>query len=92
MMPKNQQSFAGIIMVTTNDSVFELSEGANLLDALIENGCTVDYQCRSGYCGTCRVRIVSGEVSYHEVPIALLNDDEILPCCCRVTQSITLDV
>ena len=42
-------------LITTNDKIFELQAGETLLDGLERTGHEVEYQCRSGYCGACRV-------------------------------------
>ena len=54
----------------------------NLLESLEAQGVQVQYQCREGYCGSCRTDLIEGEVAYLEEPMAWLNDGEILPCCC----------
>jgi len=53
-----------------------------LLDSLEAQNITINYQCREGYCGSCRTQLLEGEVHYTEEPLAWLNDNEILPCCC----------
>lgn len=35
--------------------------GVTLLDAALEQGCSIDYKCRKGTCGRCTVDILSGE-------------------------------
>ncbi len=80
------------ITVETNDSSLEIAVGENLLDALLNSGHAVEYQCRSGYCGACRLSVTHGQVDYDEYPLALLNADEILPCCCRVNEPLKLAV
>ncbi|MDK2779549.1 MAG: 2Fe-2S ferredoxin-like protein [Pseudomonadota bacterium] len=55
---------------------------ATLLESLEAQNIEVHYQCREGYCGSCRAQLLEGSVHYHEEPMAWLNDDEILPCCC----------
>lgn len=34
--------------------------GLTLLDAALQQGCSIDYKCRKGTCGRCAVDIVSG--------------------------------
>ena len=70
--------------IQTQDTAFDLLPGQNLLDALEQTGHDVSYQCRHGYCGSCRVALLSGRVDYAEPPLAFLHEGEILPCCCRV--------
>ncbi len=92
-MPKQNNSLANpTVFIETADSNLEIASGDNLLDALLDSGHEIDYQCRGGYCGACRTTVISGEVEYDELPLAHVNHDEILPCCCRVKESLRLDV
>ncbi|ENC9861357.1 2Fe-2S iron-sulfur cluster binding domain-containing protein [Klebsiella variicola] len=52
----------------------------------------VESQCRSGYCGACRLKKISGEVKYDNNPLAYVGQDEILPCCCRPCGPLVLDI
>ncbi|WP_406666216.1 class I ribonucleotide reductase maintenance protein YfaE [Gallaecimonas sp. GXIMD1310] len=52
-----------------------------ILDQLLLRGINVEYQCRSGFCGSCRMRLKSGAVRYLESPIAYINEGEVLTCC-----------
>lgn len=78
--------------ITTLDTFFELKEGETLLDGLERTGHEIEYQCRSGYCGSCRTRLVSGSVTYQQTPLAFVQTGEILPCCCTPNENIRLDV
>jgi 3-phenylpropionate/trans-cinnamate dioxygenase ferredoxin reductase subunit len=48
--------------VTINGNSFPARRGELLLDAALRNGIDLPYDCRAGHCGTCCVRLVSGEV------------------------------
>ncbi len=50
---------------------------ASLLDFAERNGIAVDSGCRSGSCGSCETKVVSGEVSYLNQP-----DYDIAPGAC----------
>lgn len=76
--------------ITTTDAGFELRPGESLLEALERTGHEIEYQCRKGYCGSCRVKLVSGSVGYDELPMAFLMPDDILACCCRIDSDITV--
>ena len=78
-------------LITTNDKIFELQAGETLLDGLERTGHEVEYQCRSGYCGACRVKLRAGRVDYDELPLAFVGPNELLPCCCRVSGPIEID-
>jgi ferredoxin-NAD(P)+ reductase (naphthalene dioxygenase ferredoxin-specific) len=41
---------------------FNVDTGANLLDALRSNGVPISYSCTAGRCGTCRCKVLRGEV------------------------------
>lgn len=48
--------------ITVNGRIFQARRGELLLDAVLRNGIDLPYDCRSGHCGTCCVRLVSGEM------------------------------
>ncbi|MBS9778010.1 MAG: 2Fe-2S iron-sulfur cluster binding domain-containing protein [Gammaproteobacteria bacterium] len=76
----------------TCDTRLKLSEHDNLLDVLLLTGHEIDYQCRGGYCGSCRVTVSGGSVEYDDLPLAHIGADEILPCCCKVIEPLKIDV
>jgi ferredoxin len=39
----------------------------------------VEYQCRSGYCGSCRCRLVAGQVDWLTEPLAFINEGKFCP-------------
>ncbi|WP_084493588.1 class I ribonucleotide reductase maintenance protein YfaE [Brackiella oedipodis] len=69
--------------VFTQDDVIDLLDQESILQALERQGYVLESQCRSGYCGACRLKKLTGEVDYLEMPLAFINPDEILPCCSR---------
>jgi NAD(P)H-flavin reductase len=48
--------------VTVNEETFVANVGDLLLDGAIMNGVELPHDCRTGICGTCRVRMVAGKV------------------------------
>ena len=52
-----------------------------LLDVAEQHGLTPNYGCRSGSCGSCSVRVLSGEVAYRTKPSAPITPGEALICC-----------
>ncbi|GAB1577762.1 pyridoxamine 5'-phosphate oxidase family protein [Bordetella petrii] len=53
-------------------SLLELAEARGLAPA---------FGCRAGSCGTCRTRLLKGEVTYTGEPTARVADGEVLICC-----------
>ena len=67
-------------------------EHPSLLAALEFHKVNVEYQCREGYCGSCRTRLIAGQVEWLTEPLAFVQAGEILPCCCRAMGDIELDL
>ena len=79
--------------VVTKRQRFYLHDGESLLDGLIRTGHDVSYQCKQGYCGSCRSRVIghSLPITYPSPPMAHLKDDELLPCVCQIQGVVGLD-
>lgn len=56
-------------------------EDGTLLELAEEVGLAPAFGCRSGICGTCKTRIISGGVDYLDEPLADRREGEILLCC-----------
>ncbi len=67
----------------------------NLLELAEENGIEIDTECEAGVCGTCKVRLLSGDVEM-EVDDGLEDEDReqnmILPCVAVPKSDIVLEV
>lgn len=71
----------------------ELQASQDVLLAQIENkGLAVETQCRSGFCGACRARLVRGQVSYDDTPLAFVSEGEVLICCAKAQTDVTLEL
>lgn len=72
-------------MLTPDKSILEASE---------EVGVNIDYQCRVGTCGICKVNLTSGKVTM-AVEDALTEDDKaqniILACQAKATEDVAVD-
>ena len=73
-------------------TTLEFNNETSLLEHLEKNNIHHEYQCRSGYCGSCRVKIKKGKVSYKDAPLAFIQPDEILLCCCHVESDLEIDL
>lgn len=67
-------------------------EHPSLLATLEFHQIAVEYQCREGFCGSCRTRLVAGQVDWLTEPLAFIMPDEILPCCCRAKGDIEIEL
>lgn len=75
-----------------NTHLLPFQNAPTLLESLESQGAHVHYQCREGYCGSCRTKLVKGSVHYTDEPLAWVADDEILPCCCIPKEAITIQI
>lgn len=62
----------------------------SLLDALEAQNIPAPYNCRGGYCGCCKVKLIEGSVDYVQDSLVDLMEDEILTCCCRPREHIEI--
>ncbi|RNM28645.1 class I ribonucleotide reductase maintenance protein YfaE [Dickeya undicola] len=83
---------ATVTLRLSGAQLFCSDEHTSLLEVLESQRVPVEYQCRSGYCGACRLRLTKGKVAYRQTPLACLQQDEILPCCCMPLNDIELDM
>ncbi|MEZ9821910.1 class I ribonucleotide reductase maintenance protein YfaE [Shewanella sp. 10N.286.45.A1] len=63
-----------------------------LLEALEQKKVSTFSECRNGFCGQCKTKVISGSVSYITEPLVTLEADECLPCCCVPSSDINLDL
>ncbi|MCX7258141.1 MAG: 2Fe-2S iron-sulfur cluster-binding protein [Polaromonas sp.] len=72
-----------------------VDSGSNLLDVLIAHQLPISYSCMSGRCGTCRCRVLSGQVR-NSGPEAgrphADKDDYVLACQSVLTDNCTIEL
>jgi ferredoxin-NADP reductase/predicted pyridoxine 5'-phosphate oxidase superfamily flavin-nucleotide-binding protein len=64
-------------------------EAGTLLELAEQRGLSPEFSCRSGNCGSCRTRVLSGAVTYAEAPTAEVGPDEALICRAMPAQGCT---
>jgi ferredoxin-NAD(P)+ reductase (naphthalene dioxygenase ferredoxin-specific) len=72
-----------------------IEPGANLLETLRKHDIPISYSCTSGRCGTCRCRVLEGDVidSGQESKITNPNEDRyVLACMSVLTESCVIEV
>jgi ferredoxin-NAD(P)+ reductase (naphthalene dioxygenase ferredoxin-specific) len=77
------------------ERVIQVEPGANLLEALRAAQVPVSYSCMAGRCGTCRCKVLAGEVldagGQQQRPLDG-GDDHVLACQTFVTQPCTIEI
>ena len=66
------------------------TQNETLLEVMELRSIPVQSHCRDGFCGTCRTRLIKGEVDYFIEPLAYIDDDEVLPCCCKTHSTVQI--
>ncbi len=64
----------------------------SLLDLAEAQGLRPDFSCRSGVCGTCKTRVLAGNVRYFEEPLDPVEPGHALICCAQPKGSVVLDL
>lgn len=82
---------ARVTLRITGTQLLCQDEHPSLLAALESHNVAVEYQCREGYCGSCRTRLVAGQ-GLDCRTVSLYSAGEILPCCCRAKGDIEIEL
>lgn len=85
---------AGQVVFQVSDTTAPVPVGATILEAADEAGVFIDNACRSGTCGSCRVKLVSGSVRM-AVEDSLTEGDKaegyILACQAQIRGDVKVD-
>jgi CDP-4-dehydro-6-deoxyglucose reductase len=64
------------VTVQPSGNVFQVPEGDSILAAALNEGFHLPYGCRNGACGSCKGKLVAGEIDYGRYQKTALSDDE----------------
>jgi len=68
-------------------------QSGTLLETAEAAGLKPNYNCRSGKCGTCATRLISGVVHYQRCPSITPDKGEVLTCCAvPMGEDVQLDI
>ncbi|MGF1765677.1 YcbX family protein [Aliivibrio kagoshimensis] len=81
------------VSISINGHLFTGNDQHTILEQAEEEGISLPYSCRSGFCGACKIMKESGEIS--DTPMDALLESEIeegyiLACCAKPTTDIEL--
>lgn len=63
-----------------------------ILHCLEQQQKDISYQCREGYCGACRCKLINGSIQYLHEPLAFVRQGEFLPCCSIPVTDIKIEI
>ena len=78
--------------IVVDEKTIGVNESESVLEALERANVEVNYNCREGFCGVCRTKLLSGTVEYRIEPLAFIDDDEILSCCTLPSSNIAIKI
>ena len=64
------------VRVLPSGHEFTVRPGESVLDAALRQGVTLPYGCRNGTCGSCKGKVVAGELKYGATPPVALTEEE----------------
>jgi CDP-4-dehydro-6-deoxyglucose reductase len=75
---------------------FPIEAHETVLEAALKHGFTLPYSCRDGVCGTCKGKVVSGQVDYGKHQESTLSEAEkaagmALFCCAQPLSNLTIE-
>ena len=77
--------------IDIKDNITFKSQGKfTLLDELEAQNLDVNYNCRTGFCGACKTKVLKGSVEYLRDPLYKLQNNEILTCCSRAKEDLAI--
>lgn len=83
------------LVVHPLDRVLQVPAGANLLETLRANEVPISYSCMAGRCGTCRCKVVSGNVIETGREAKITNPGEgdyVLACTSVLTENCAIEI
>lgn len=86
-----------VVEINSSGLSFSCNKDDQLLRAALRAGVAIPYECNSGGCGSCKVRLVEGEVEnlYPDAPGQSARDKRkniVLACqCCPKSESLVID-
>jgi CDP-4-dehydro-6-deoxyglucose reductase, E3 len=86
-----------VVTLTRSGRQFNCEPREAVLDAAMRQGVLIPYGCRNGGCGSCRARLVSGEIDYPSGRPGGLDErqharGEVLLCQARPSTDVQFDV
>ena len=75
---------------------FHVNNDETILEAALREGFSLPYGCRNGACGSCKGKVLSGEVDYGKHSPTTLKDEEktqgrALFCCARPLSDLSIE-
>ena len=83
------------ILLSPSGEVFDAKPSETILEAAIRAGITIPYGCQNGSCGSCKSKIISGNVFLEGYQESALNNSELSEgwtLCCKALATEDLEI
>ena len=85
------------VTLESSGKTFHIKPSQTILEAALEAGITIPYGCMSGMCGSCKIKLESGDVMLEDYQESALSQEEksaglILSCQALATENITINI
>ncbi|MCU7939948.1 MAG: CDP-6-deoxy-delta-3,4-glucoseen reductase [gamma proteobacterium symbiont of Bathyaustriella thionipta] len=84
------------VEIKPSEHQFYVESDETVLDAALRQGINLRYGCRNGACGSCKGKLLAGDIHYDEEPIALTDEDQeqnqVLFCAAHVDSELVIEV
>lgn len=85
-----------VIKLAKSNRDIQVPAGVSILDALLQEGISVDFSCKEGICGCCEVAVLEGEVDHRDEVLtnAEKASNKTMMVCCSGAKNgcLTLDL
>lgn len=84
------------VSITPSGKTISVDGDTHILEAALKQGVVLPYGCKNGACGSCKARIVAGEIVQDPHQPSALSADEAtrgyaLLCCARAASDVTVE-
>jgi CDP-4-dehydro-6-deoxyglucose reductase, E3 len=84
------------VTIQASGHTFDVLPSQTVLEAAIQNGINLPYGCRTGACGSCKGKIISGKVVHDDYQGSAMSEAEVaagsaLFCCARPLEDLVID-
>jgi CDP-4-dehydro-6-deoxyglucose reductase len=85
-----------VVKVQPSGQCFTLPEDVSILEGALTQGLMLKHSCRVGTCGSCKGRLLEGQVDHADSPLQMLSEAEraqglALFCCARAKSDLIID-
>ncbi|MEM6399016.1 MAG: FHA domain-containing protein [Cyanobacteria bacterium P01_D01_bin.116] len=87
--PITDTSQKGVVVFSNSDREVVCDADETILEAAQREAIDLPYGCKMGVCGRCKLRKISGEVSYEND--FECEDDYVLTCVAKVDETVTIE-